>query len=45
MKLAKADQEEEKQRFYEGAAWLGRQMVHFSEDQVNKVEDVKLKYN
>lgn len=32
MKLQRADAEEEKQRFYEGAAWLGRQMVTFTEE-------------
>jgi hypothetical protein len=42
MKLAKADQEEERQKFYEGASWLGRQSYAFAEGQVNKLDELKL---
>ena len=44
MKLAKADQQAERAKFYEGASWLGRQSLTHAEEQVNKCEDLKLEY-
>ena len=44
MKLEKADFNLEREKFYEGATWLGRQSVTIADQAVNKLDDLKLEY-
>ena len=44
MKQAKKDEADERQKFYEGASWLGRQSLQVADDAVTSVSDLKEQY-
>ena len=44
MKLSQKDEVKERQKFYEGASWLGRQSLTVSEKAMNECEDLKIEY-
>lgn len=44
MKLEKADEKQEREKFYEGATWLGRQSLNYATNACEKVNDLKLEY-
>ena len=44
MNLERGDEFKEKEKFYEGASWLGRQSLNQAETAVNKIETIKLEY-
>lgn len=44
MNLEKNDEKHEREKFYEGATWLGRQSLNYASDAVEKVDTLKLEY-
>ena len=38
MKLEKADEKQEREKFYEGATWLGRQSLNYAQTACEKVD-------
>ena len=44
MKLAKADEKGEREKFYEGACWLGHQSLTVANEAVSKGEQLKTEY-
>lgn len=44
VKLSKKDGVQEREKFYEGASWLGRQSLTVAEDAVKKCEGLKMEY-
>ena len=43
-KLNQKDEVKEREKFYEGASWLGRQNLSVAETQVQQVENLRLEY-
>lgn len=44
LKLAKKDEADEREKFFEGASWLSRQSLTVAEDAVKKSEGLKMEY-
>ena len=44
MNLARKDELDERQKFYEGASWLGRQSLQVADDAVSTIEEIKAEY-
>lgn len=44
MKLEKRDEVKDRQKFYEGAFWLGRQALTASEAAVRQCDDLRVEY-
>ena len=44
MKLEKADETQEREKFYEGATWLGRQSLNYASNACDKVDNLKMEY-
>jgi len=45
LRVAKKDERVEKEKFYEGAAWLGKQSLTAAEDCLTKGEHLRLQYH
>jgi hypothetical protein len=45
MTLAKKDEVNDRQKFYEGATWLGRQSLQVADEAVKSIEDIKAEYH
>lgn len=45
LKASKQDERIEKEKFYEGAAWLGKQSLTAAEDCLLKGENLRLQYH
>ena len=45
MNLAKKDELDERQKFYEGASWLGRQSLSVADEAVSQIEEIKAQYH
>ena len=44
MKLTKKEDKDDREKFYEGAAWLGRQSLQVAQDAVSEVDKLKMEY-
>ena len=44
MKLSRQNDEQDREKFYEGAAWLGRQSLTVADDAVRKCDVLKMEY-
>ena len=44
MKLTKKAEKDDREKFYEGAAWLGRQSLQVADEAVKDVDTLKMEY-
>jgi hypothetical protein len=44
IKLTKKEEKDDREKFYEGAAWLGRQSLQVADDAVRDVDTLKMEY-
>jgi hypothetical protein len=44
MNLNRKDELDERQKFYEGASWLGRQSLQVADEAVTNIEEIKAEY-
>ena len=44
MNLNRKDELDERQKFYEGASWLGRQSLQVADEAVISIEEIKAEY-